>query len=122
MEDLSIHSTTAARGSAPVQNIQNMRPLNKESQGQPNREEAAKKAAKAAQTINASKLVKQANAHVKVFSTKVEFGYNPQNKESFILVTDKDTGKVIRKIPPEKMVDLMKKMEEIAGIIYNEEA
>ena len=69
--------------------------------------------------VPANKLVDMANQFIKRFSTKVTFKYDPQNNQSKILVIEKETGKVIREIPPQQMVDLMQKMEDIAGIIYN---
>ncbi len=69
--------------------------------------------------VPVNKLVEMANQFVQRFSTKISFDYDPQRKTSKILVTEKDTGRVIREIPPGQMVDLMQKMEEIAGIIYN---
>ena len=65
------------------------------------------------------KLVEMANQFVKRFSTKISFYYDPEHKISKILVTEKDTGKIIREIPPDQMVNLMDKLEEIAGIIFN---
>ena len=64
-------------------------------------------------------LVEMANRFVQRFSTKISFFYDPKSDTSRIVVTEKETGKVIREIPPEQMVNLMNKMEEIAGIIYN---
>ncbi len=65
------------------------------------------------------KLVEMANQFIQRFSTKVSFYYDPQRNVSKILVTEKETGRVIREIPPDQMADLMQKMDEIAGIIYN---
>ncbi len=69
--------------------------------------------------VAVDRLVEMANQFIQRFSTKISFYYDPQRNVSKILVTEKETGKVIREIPPEQMVDLMQKMDEIAGIIYN---
>ena len=69
--------------------------------------------------IQIDKLVEIANQYVDRFTTKVSFSYDSELKIPMIYVREKDTGRVIRQIPPEQMVNLMKKMEEIAGIIYN---
>ncbi len=69
--------------------------------------------------IQIDKLISIANRFVNRFSTKITFTYDPELQMPMILVTEKETGRVIRQIPPEQMVSLMKKMEEIAGIIYN---
>ncbi len=72
--------------------------------------------------ISVEKLVEMANKYVDRFTTKLSFVYDPNLKTRKILVREKDTGKIIREIPPDQMVTLMKKMDEIAGIIYNRRA
>ena len=72
--------------------------------------------------VPVEKLVEIANHYVDRFTTKLSFSYDPKLDIPMILVKEKDTGKIIRQIPPEQMVSLMKKMEEIAGIIYNRRA
>ncbi len=74
------------------------------------------------ENIPVDKLVEMANRYVDRFTTKLSFVYDPDLKIPKILVKEKDTGKIIREIPPDQMVTLMKKMDEIAGIIYNRRA
>ena len=69
--------------------------------------------------VDVAELVEKANKHVDNFSTKVSFRYDEKRQQAVITVAERETGKVIRQIPAEQMVDLMEKMEEIAGIIYN---
>jgi flagellar protein FlaG len=69
--------------------------------------------------IEVSELVEKVKKHVQSFSTKIAFSFDPERKQLVIIVTDTATGKVIRQIPQEEMMDLMDKMEEIAGIIFN---
>lgn len=83
------------------------------------KEEGQKEEKPDEKNVAVDKLVEMANQFIKRFSTKVSFYYDPQNDVSKILVTEKETGRVIREIPPEQMADLMQKMDEIAGIIYN---
>lgn len=83
------------------------------------REEGQKEEKTEEKNVAVDKLVEMANQYIKRFSTKVSFYYDPQKDVSKILVTEKETGRVIREIPPEQMADLLKKMDEIAGIIYN---
>ena len=37
-----------------------------------------------------------------------------------VQVTSKDTGEVIREIPPEKLLDLAARIEELAGTLFDE--
>ena len=64
-------------------------------------------------------IVASVNEYVKVFSTKVSFGYDYENESQIILVKDKETGEIIRQIPPKEMLNLLKQLEKISGIIYH---
>jgi len=64
-------------------------------------------------------MVASVNEYVKVFSTKVSFGYDFENERQVILVKDSETGEIIRQIPPKEMVNLLKQLEEISGIIFH---
>jgi len=68
----------------------------------------------------AKKLAQEANKRVRLFNTKIEFQYDNENKTNIIIVRDKETGEIIRKIPLKEMFNLMDKMEEIEGIIFNQ--
>jgi len=64
-------------------------------------------------------IVNDVNSIVEQFSGKVSFSFDPETNKTSIQVIDKETGEVIRQIPPKEMLNLMEKMEEIAGIIYD---
>ena len=59
------------------------------------------------------------NEFVDSVGTKISFTFDEKTKRPIIIVTEKDSGKIIRQIPPEEMLVLIQKMEEIAGIIFN---
>ena len=58
------------------------------------------------------------NNYVEMFNNKVSFSIDEKSRE-IIYVYDKETNKLIRQIPPEEMIPLIDKLEEIAGIIFN---
>ena len=58
------------------------------------------------------------NNYVEMFNNKVSFSIDEKSRE-IIYVYDKETNKLIRQIPPEEMIQLIDKLEEIAGIIFN---
>ena len=64
-------------------------------------------------------LVASVNEYVQVFSTKITFGYDHENERQVIFVKDSETGEIIRQIPPREMLNLLKQLEEISGIIYH---
>ncbi len=65
------------------------------------------------------KTVEELSQYVEKFSTHISFSIDPEREEPMILVKDKESGKVIRQIPPKEVVELRKRMEEIAGIIFD---
>jgi flagellar protein FlaG len=53
-------------------------------------------------------------------STSLEFAVHDQTKQIMVKVLDKDTGEIIREIPPEKTLDFVAKLWEMAGILVDE--
>jgi len=64
-------------------------------------------------------LVSHVNQFVQSISTKIGFSYDTFNERSVVLVKDKETGEVIREIPPREMLNLVKQLERVTGIIYH---
>jgi len=53
-------------------------------------------------------------------STTLEMSVHEKTHQILVKVLNKETGELIREIPPEKTLDLVAKMMEIAGIIIDE--
>ncbi|OXS55893.1 hypothetical protein B1A99_21955 [Cohnella sp. CIP 111063] len=53
-------------------------------------------------------------------TTSFEVKVHEQTKAVMVKVFNKETGELIREIPPEKTLDLVVKMMEIAGILVDE--
>ena len=65
-------------------------------------------------------LVSSANQLVDAVSNnKVNFLYDESKDQHIVLVKDIDTNEIIREIPPKEMLDLLKNLEDITGIIYD---
>lgn len=62
--------------------------------------------------------VKSANR--KMMHTRCEYSYHKETNRVSIKVIDDDTDEVIREIPPEKSLDMLQKMWEMAGILVDE--
>jgi flagellar protein FlaG len=62
-------------------------------------------------------LVSRVTQFVHSFSTKLSFHYNDRIDKPVIRVVDKDTGKVLRQIPPEEMVKQLRHLYDSTGII-----
>lgn len=53
-------------------------------------------------------------------STTLEMSVHEKTHQIMVKVLNKDTGELIREIPPEKTLDLVAKMMEIAGILIDQ--
>lgn len=65
-------------------------------------------------------VVKQVNSKLRHAKTKCEFSYHETTQRISIKVMDKETNEVIREIPPEKSLEMLEKMWELAGILVDE--
>lgn len=64
--------------------------------------------------------IEKANKAIMGANTKFEFSIHEKTKQIMVKVVDSDTHEVIREIPPEKILDMVAKMWEMAGIIVDE--
>ncbi len=64
--------------------------------------------------------ISKANNKLRYHNTKCEFGYHEETRRVTIKVLDKDTEEVIREIPPEKTLEMIEKMWELAGFLVDE--
>lgn len=97
-------------------NYSEMQPrMEKQPKTEEERDERKEGQASEKQIINA---VAQTNQKIK--GTSLEFSYHEVTKRVSIQVLDKETKEVIREIPPEKSLDMLQKMWELAGILVDE--
>jgi uncharacterized FlaG/YvyC family protein len=68
----------------------------------------------------ADQLLQQIQSHMESMNIGLSFSrYGNKGDEVAVIVTDKDTGKVIREIPPKDIQDLHTKLGELIGLIFN---
>ena len=78
---------------------------------------------KAAEKVDGKELkhaVDRANNVLFKNNTHLQFKIHDVTKDVMVKIVDDETGDVIKEIPPEKMLDLVAKIWEIAGIIVDE--
>ncbi|NOZ74581.1 MAG: flagellar protein FlaG [FCB group bacterium] len=71
--------------------------------------------------VDVKKIVKAYNSFVKNIGTKLSFVQDDASGRVVILVKDQDSGKVIRQIPSKEMLELLAKMKNLEGMIFNKE-
>ncbi|MDE5602401.1 MAG: flagellar protein FlaG [Helicobacter sp.] len=69
-----------------------------------------------------NELAQQLNKELNPLNTSISFGFNEEINGMFVSVTETKTNRLIRKIPSDEAMELMAKMKEIVGIIFNKEA
>ncbi|TLD85309.1 flagellar biosynthesis protein FlaG [Helicobacter sp. MIT 11-5569] len=69
-----------------------------------------------------NELAQQLNRELNPLNTNVTFSFNEDIEGLYITVSERDTNRVIRKIPSDEAMELMKKMKEVVGTIFNEQA
>lgn len=74
-------------------------------------------------TIGEEQLIRNIDRAVKALQgpeTTLDISIHEKTHDIMVKVLNKDTGEIIREIPPEKTLDLVAKMMEIAGILIDE--
>lgn len=56
---------------------------------------------------------------ISMLQTRISFSISEETDQIIIKVINRETDEVIRQIPPEELVSLQAKMEELTGIIFN---
>ena len=66
------------------------------------------------------KMIERANKAIVGATCRFEYSLHEATKQIMVKVIDKETDEVIREIPPEKILNMVAKMWEIAGLIVDE--
>jgi flagellar protein FlaG len=64
--------------------------------------------------------VDKANQAMKHTQTRCEFSYHEPTKSISIKIIDEQTDEILREVPPEKVLDMIEKMWEMAGLLVDE--
>lgn len=63
--------------------------------------------------------ISKANSHLKYLGTRAEFRYYEDVKRVAIKVIDNETNEVIKEIPPKETIELLQKLLELTGLLYD---
>ena len=66
--------------------------------------------------------IEKANKSINMYNRKLEFSIHDATKEIMVKVIDTETDEIIKEIPSEKILDMVAKMWELAGIFMDEKA
>lgn len=109
ISDINLLGNTAVEDSETTSNIDNMSEQKK-------CDENNNKNSKS----NVKKIIESANEGVQVFNKSIEFTVHEETNKIMIKVVDNETDEVIKEIPAEKILDMVAKFCELAGILVDE--
>jgi flagellar protein FlaG len=71
---------------------------------------------------SAADVVSELNDVAKVLQTNLQFSVDEKTKRIVVKVLDADTQKVIRQIPPEDVMKMSARIQELLGILFDQTA
>lgn len=66
------------------------------------------------------KAITEANKKIMGFNKQFQYSVHAKTKQIMIKIINSDTNEVVRELPPEKTLDAIAKMWELAGILVDE--
>lgn len=70
----------------------------------------------------AEKAVENANQRVRAMGTEAKFSYNKEINRITITITDRESNKVVKEIPPEETQKMLERIHTMTGMIMDAEA
>lgn len=86
------------------------------------REEDVAESSTAGTSVPVKETAEAVQSYLDDLNITLNFKVEEQTGEMIVSVKNRDTGDVIRQIPPEALVDLRKRLEELRGVLYDNEA
>lgn len=71
-------------------------------------------------TQKLNKAVEKLNSHMEDLGTNVTFGYNDKINSMYVSVFEKESNRLLRKIPAESVMKLAETMRDFIGAIFDE--
>ncbi|MDH3251262.1 MAG: flagellar protein FlaG [Ignavibacteria bacterium] len=75
-----------------------------------------------AYAARAAEVVSELNEVAKVLHTNLQFSIDEKTKKIVVKVLDADTQKVIRQIPPEEVMKMSARIQELLGVLFDQTA
>jgi len=69
--------------------------------------------------LGAAEIAKSMNEIASVFNTSLSFFVDKPTGKTVIRVMDKNTNQVVRQIPPEQMLKLIRRMRDVMGLLLD---
>lgn len=66
-------------------------------------------------------VVGQLNDVIRAFNTKIKFDIDEKTDQIIVKIIDAETQEVIRQIPPPELLNIAARIEEMSGLLFNQE-
>ena len=84
--------------------------------------QAAERSAERPKAKDVHKVAEQLNRAAELFDVQLKFAIHEPTHEIMVKVIDTRTGKVLREIPPEKLLNLAASMQQTLGLVMDAKA
>ena len=108
---VEVASTPKVQSSEPISQVETSTQVGKSARENKQNEEEIKQ--------ELTKTVENLNKQMETLETNIKFGFNDKIDAMFVNVMERNTGKMIRKIPTEEAMTLAERMKEIVGMIFD---
>jgi len=109
----AVNINTQAKNAHQTQNVQSTRTTTQDNGVKVNNQQ------KPLSPREIKRIISKINENVSRLNKDVKFSYNDTIKSLVVKVIDAKTGRVIREIPPQQVINLQKKLSEVVGIIFD---
>lgn len=115
----STFSSQASNNNVDVNNAENINISKKATDGEnPEPSKKGEEISLSEKTIEEA--IEKANKKLVLADRKFEFSINDETNDIIVRVINKETDEVIKEIPSEKILDMVAKMMELAGLFIDE--
>ena len=117
-EEMEINTVNIV-SSGDYYDVSNMKSENKVVSQEIKRDNINNKKEKQVSTVELNSAVDKANKVLFKNNSHLQFRIHEKTNEVMVKIIDDETGDVLKEIPPEKMLDFVAKLWEIAGILVD---
>ncbi len=111
--------TIAPKQNVDVQSVQQMQKA-QINQDKIAHSESEQKTSKVQSQEQMDKLIEQLNQSLNPFNTTLRFGFDNQSDDFYVSVIDTKSNRMLRRFPIEQAEQLLPKMQEVNGLLFDQ--
>ncbi len=116
------HIATPKSGGTELQSTQNVQQMQKAQiqQDKAAENQTEQKTSKVQSQEQMDKLIDQLNRSLDPFNTSLRFGFDNTSEDFYVSVIETKTNRMIRRFPVEEAEQLLPKMQEVNGLLFDQ--